>query len=102
MEDSFERCEIASSPGDRTNLGIWGLDLNVTALPITNDTGPGFPREYQRCGSADKQDQADDQTQEWFFQLRVNWITLLAQAGPYIQQGNNPTLVSFTPLTAGT
>ena len=47
-------------------------DLNVTALPITIDTGLGFPREYQRCGSADEQDQADDQTQEWFFQLHVN------------------------------
>jgi hypothetical protein len=48
------------------------MDLNVTALPITIDTGLVFPREYQRCGSADEQDQADDQMQEWFFQLHVN------------------------------
>jgi hypothetical protein len=72
------------SSGHHTNLGIKGLDLNVTALPITNDTGLGIPREYQRYSSADEQDQADDQTQEWFFQLHVNCITLLGQAGPYI------------------
>jgi hypothetical protein len=66
---------------------VWNLGLqhlNLTAVPITDDTGRKFPAEYQRCGAADERDQPDDQTQERFFQLHVIWITLLGKIGTYI------------------
>jgi hypothetical protein len=64
------------------NLGL--QYLNVTAVPTTNNTGRGFPAEYQRCGAADERDEPDDQMQERFFQLHVIWITLLGKIGTYI------------------